>query len=212
MWFVELMRAIAWPIVALVIFSSLWKKGTSEELIAFIRRRIALELPGGFKATIDAATEQKAIDNPAQEQLPVAPAMDPSPRPGVNSMEKRLREDVMTIEEPKRIPVLLRALAQSRLDAGHEFTYNRIFGSQILALKRLNEIRSTTVEEASAFFRPYAEQYPQFYSNYGFNGWLEFLVLSTLVDNNADRLTITDVGRDFLVYITDKRLTELKPW
>lgn len=93
----------------------------------------------------------------------------------------------------------MRALAHSRLEAGHEFTYNRIFGSQIAALERLNEVGRATVDIAREFFRPYAEQ-PQVYSNYGFDGWLGFLKGSGLIVQTGNVLEISDFGRDFLMY------------
>lgn len=88
----------------------------------------------------------------------------------------------------------------------------RIFGSQIAALKRLNEVGRATVDDAREFFRPYAEQFPQLYNNYGFDGWLGFLKGGGLIVQNGNVLEISDFGRDFLIYLTERRLAENKPW
>ena len=76
----------------------------------------------------------------------------------------------------------------------------------------MNEVGRATVDDAREFFKPYAEQFPQVYNNYGFDGWLGFLKNNTLVVQNGNLLEISDFGRDFLLYLTDKRLTENKAW
>jgi len=210
MW-VELAKAMAWPI-AVVIVSLIFKPGLRDFLRSFTARKIEVE-GFGVKARIDAAEQQKgAAENPATEKLPQAPALDPSPRLAVNIIETRLREELNGFEAGKREPVLVRALAHSRLEAGHEFTYNRIFGSQILALKRLNEVSRATVDDAREFFKPFAEQFPQLYNNYGFDAWLGFLLGGAMIVQNGNVLEISDFGRDFLVYLTERRLSENKPW
>jgi hypothetical protein len=154
------------------------------------------ELPG--QAKIDLAEQQQgAAENPAAEKLPKPPTLDPSPRAAVANVEARLGEDLKKIEEEKRQATLLRALAATRVEAGHEFTYNRIFGSQIVALKRLNEAGRVTVDFAREIYKPYAKQFPQVYSNYSFDGWLGFLTSSGLVMQNGNSLEITDIGREF---------------
>lgn len=210
MWFVELVRALAWPITVVVVALAF-----KSEFLAFIppmlRRKIELELPGGFKAKIGAAEQQQG-GNPTDKKLDENPAIKPSPRAALNLIETRLRGELESMDAARKEPVLLRELAQSRLEMGHEFTYNRIFGSQILALKRLNEVGCATVDDAREFFKPYAEQFPQIYSNYGFDGWLGFLISNSLIVQNGSVLKISDFGRDFLIYLTDRRLTESKPW
>ena len=168
----------------------------------------------GVKAKFDAAEQQQAAaENPASEKLIETPVLDPIPRVAANLIETRLRNDLNAVEPEKREAVLLRALTFSRLEAGHEFTYNRIFGSQIAALKRLNEVGRVTVDDARGFLRPYAEQFPQVYnSNYGFDNWLAFLKESGLVVQNGNFLEITDIGRDFLIFLTERRLSENKLW
>ena len=118
---VELVKAVAWPI-AVVLVALSFKPGLLAVLPSFGRRKIELE-GMGFKAKIDAAEQQQG-ENPATEKLPETPALDPSPRPTVNIIETRLRDQLKGIEAGKREAVLVRALAQTRLEAGHEFTYN----------------------------------------------------------------------------------------
>ena len=46
------------------------------------------------------------------------------------------------------------------------------------------------------------------YASFGFDGWLGFLINSGLVIQDGEVLRISDVGRDFLFYLTEKRLFE----
>jgi hypothetical protein len=211
MWIVELAKALAWPIAAVIIVLS-FKVELRSFLPPFLRRKMEIELPGGFKAKIDVAEQQQG-DNPTATALDVRkPTLDPSPSPAVNIIETRIRRESENIDAAKKEAILVRALAQSRLQAGHEFTYNRIFGSQILGLKRLNEAGRATIDDAREFFKPYAEQFPQIYANYGFDGWLGFLKNNSLITQTGNTIEITDFGREFLFYLTAARLVENKPW
>jgi hypothetical protein len=103
------------------------------------------------------------------------------------------------------------------VQATHEFIYSRIFGSQIEALKQL-DLRGpmgASLEEAQQYFRDQVVKlHPEFYSGYGFDGWLGFLVFNNLVakDEKSGRLTVTPYGHDFLVYLREQRMNEAKPW
>ena len=136
----------------------------------------------------------------------------PSERPAVARLENELRNELQAVDSQQREGRLIRVLAETRLRAGHEFIYNRIFGSQIVFLKRLNELANCTVDQAREFFQPYAKQFPQVYSNYGFEAWLNFMVTNALVLRNGDTLMIDEIGRDFLGYLVFQRLLENKPW
>lgn len=116
----ELVRAMAWPI-AVVIVALSFKPGLLSALPSLFRGRFEVE-GLGFKAKIDAAEQQGAGVNPATEKLPETPAPLPPPRPAVNIIETRLRDQLKGIDAGKRKSVLVCALAGSRLEAGHEFT------------------------------------------------------------------------------------------
>ena len=210
-WFlVELIKALAWPIVVGI---AAWKL---TPLLASILGGRKVEVEAfGVKATVSAAERQQgASDNPAAQHLPQAGAAPPpiASRPALDMLEQRIRNDLVAYPQNDREAVLVRALAISRLVGAHEYIYNRIFGSQILGLKRLDEIGGTTVEQAREFFQPFASQYPDVYSKYGFDGWLGFMTSNGLVTRDDSRLEASAFGHEFLVYLREARLTELKPW
>lgn len=208
---VEIVKAIAWPIV---VFLAVWRFRT--EIIAFLSlipkgKKFEVDMLG-VKARIDVAEQQQSgQQNPAVEKIDITFSLDPSHRQAVNLIEQRLHAEIKALDSNKREAILVRALALSRMEAGHEFTYNRIFGSQILGLKRLNEMGRASIDDAREFFNPFAEQFPHIYANYGFDGWLGFLKNGGLIVQTNSFLKITEFGRDFLIYLTDRRLAENKP-
>ena len=209
--FVKVLVPLGWPIVTVIV--TLLLKG---EIFTFLRsilqRNFEFELPGGFKGKVDSAEQQKSADqNPAAKELTVA-APGPSQSPALNQIVSELQNALNAIDKPAREAALIGALAEARLRAGHEFVYNRIFGSQILCLKRLNEMGRATVDDVREFFKPYAEQFPQLYSKYGFDEWLAFLKSNGLIVQNDSLVEASDFGRSFLVYLTVMRLPENKPW
>lgn len=211
-WFlVELIRALAWPIVVGI---AAWKL-TPLLASALGDRRVEVEA-FGVKATVSAAERQQGsgADNPAAQSLSQAGAALPPAlnRPALGALEERIRADLNAYPQHDRENALVRALAVSRLVGAHEYIYNRIFGSQILGLRRLDEIGGASVDHAREFFQPVAAQHPDVYAKYGFDGWLGFMTSSGLVTRNADRLEASPFGHDFLVYLREARLTEFKPW
>ena len=207
---VELSKALAWPMVAGI---AAWRLGP---LLASLvgGRKVELEA-FGVKATVSAAERQQgAADNPVAHGLQQTVTAPPPVvnRPALDAMEQRIRTDLDAFQMNDRETVLVRALAISRLGGAHEYIYNRIFGSQILGLRRLDEIGGASVDQARDFFQPFAAQHPDVYANYGFDGWLGFMTSSGLITRTGDRLNASPFGHDFLVYLRDARLTEWKPW
>jgi hypothetical protein len=75
----------------------------------------------------------------------------------------------------------------------------------------LNSAGQATVNNVCNFFKPFEQQFPEIYTNYSFDSWLAFLVNSGLAVQDGEFLQITDIGRDFLSYLTERRLFENKP-
>jgi hypothetical protein len=91
-----------------------------------------------------------------------------SNRQAVNRLEAILEDQLKNIPPEATTATLNRALAETRLRAGHEYTYNRIFGSQIVGLQSLNNRGGkATVAEAKQFFQPIEQRYPEVYKTYG---------------------------------------------
>lgn len=210
LWFVvQMAKIIAWPVAfGLVIF---WIRPYLPSIFSsFGRRRVEVEA-FGVKARLDAVGQQ---NEPIANLAVVAPKspIAPSTRAAVVTLESGLRAEIATVQTDAQNAILFRALAETHLRAGHESIYNRIFGSQLIALKALDERGTATVADARQFLAPYAERFPEMYRTYGFDQWLGFLITNVLVERTNDNLQTTTYGHDFLVYITDVRQSMDKPY
>ena len=206
---VILKTILSWPVAAFAI-AFLFKKTLPNALYNLFSRRVTLE-GFGLKAEVDAQEQQRSGgENPVERKLPTSQAIAPSNRKVINDMEAAIKIDLTNTDADKKEAVLIRALAETRLTAGHEFTYNRIFGSQIVFLRQLNSMSHVTIDQARSFLEPYIVQNPLIYNNFGFEQWIAFLRNSGLIIKEDKFLRIGDIGRDFLFYLTEMQLFEGK--
>lgn len=211
-WFsliVALIKALAWPIAVGVI---VWRLGP--KFLDAIRGRSVNVEGFGVRASFTTVEQQiTSVDSPVNRPALEPPTPGPGPvvREAVTLLEQGIIKELGKYPPTAREPTLINALATTRVKGAHEFNYNRIFGSQIAALRLLDERGSATIEEARTFFGAYAKQYPHIYAKYGFDGWLGFMLNAQLMKRTADTLTTTPFGHDFLVYLREVRLSETKP-
>jgi hypothetical protein len=106
----------------------------------------------------------------------------------------------------------VRNLAQARLEARFGYIYAGIFASQIKELIELSARRELPAEEAYRFYLEYERQFPEIYEDYGFPGWLNFMINHGLICQQGSKVEITDFGDDFLKWLKSTQLTINKPW
>ena len=198
---VDLLKGVSWPIAAIVI--ALAFKAEFRSMLPRLRR------VGPTGAEFDAAEKQQTKSDQVQstgelKELPGFPRT-----PAIENLERQLHTNLQYIDSDKRLDLLLRLLAQTRLEAAFERIYRLIFGIQIAILKRLNEKSSIIIDEASSIFLTYASQFQEL-QGYGFDSWLSFLVSNELIRKTTTSLEIADIGRDFLLYLVAKQLPEAK--
>jgi hypothetical protein len=112
-----------------------------------------------------------------------------------------------------KVDVLVRNLAQARLEAAFGFIYAGIFGSQIAGLIQLQARRKVSIDEAHKFYlEAAAQKYPEVYAEYGFPGWLGFLKNHGLITQSDEDVAITDFGDDFVTWLRATRLNVNKAW
>jgi hypothetical protein len=85
-----------------------------------------------------------------------------------------------------------------------ETTYQLIYGSQIRLLQKLN-YSPETAENLKYFYDNAMKYFPEIYENYTYENYLNFLVRQGLIiiNEEADRIAITEVGKDFLRYLVE---------
>ena len=194
----------AWPLAVLLV-ELLYKKAVFTLFQALLEKSFSFELPGGFKLTTKGADQQKAEASSVPTKLREFP--DVRRTPAIEKLEQELLSRIAAVEEKDRVELLALNLAAARLEAAFGEIYALIFGSQILGLFELEKRSQVTNEEANAFFIEYAaKRFPLIYQNYGFSEWIRFLTSMKLIEQNESHVTITDIGRDFLIWLRQKRL------
>jgi hypothetical protein len=118
------------------------------------------------------------------------------------------------IDPEKQIDVLVRHLAAARLGRNFEQIYRVIFGSQIAGLKALASASggSTSREESASFFDGVKAKFPEFYEKNTFDEWIQYPKTAGLVTQTGDQISITELGREFLIYLGAVQLSENKPF
>lgn len=145
--------------------------------------------------------------SPGDVQLKEIPGTTRSP--AIAALEREIHTNLERIPDNK-IDVLVRALAQSRLEGLFSTVYGGIFGSQIAGLMALQARRRVTAKEAYEFYKPYEEKHPEVYKSYGFRGWLTYLLGHQLISQQGEDILITEIGDDFLGWMLARNLSQNK--
>lgn len=134
--------------------------------------------------------------------------------PLIASQERIIREGLenQNINPDDMERVLVNLLAEQTIINYFERLYISIFGSQITALQSLNVAGVVGVDVLA--LRPHYDEavalWPNSYTNYSFEQWLEFLISAGLIIRTGDNVRITQEGHEFLKYIIHRSYTDIK--
>jgi len=203
-----MLEQLAWPGVALVlgVFFFIVFKTPLTRLID----RTSKVGPTGLTATPTVQESGRSIEPPQGEQL------KEFDNAVLVKYEAKVRADLDTRRFPApvdREKYLIRSYTAVVLCLAFEKVYLVIYGSQIAALQFLNTTGTVGAEEAQVFtnyFLPAKALYPQSYTSYSFEQWLQYLTGHDLVSRNGTRLTITAEAKEFLKYLVDQGYTYSK--
>lgn len=214
-------RLLSWPVVTLVSFLVLKKP-----IISLLNRVHTLKAGReGFSLdafVIDAATIQAATkvesglsSTEGQEKLKIAMSIGISA--SVQHREERIRNDLrnmkLDIPQQETIDLLIRTLAFFQAVATAEAIYRTIFGSQITLLKILNARHVAARTEFEPVYVSAKMNFPEFYTGYSFQQWLNYLLSRGLLStNDNEQFSITTDGKEFLKWMTEESLPENKPF
>jgi hypothetical protein len=204
---------IAWPAVfvaALIYFR--------KEITASFPR-ITEFGPGGVKladAASDAAARQQneqSAKPPAVNELIAGIRQYVSPEQLDPAIEITRRLVERTANKDEQISTLLHAAASLSIQLEHERTYRIIFGSQILALERMNRPGGLTEEELQEIYSAAIAAYPAGLTKRSdYDSWKGYITISLARKNNEGNYELTATGRGFLRYIIDQQLSATKPF
>lgn len=218
---ISLVQYGAWPIVVLLLvlaFECPLRSLLVKHLPSVLQRGGKIQA-GPLTVEVNAANAvaqqrdaEKAAPShsPSEIQLKEMPGLERTPT--IARVEQQLHANLKAIPENDRIDLLIRTLAQSRLEAAFGIIYAGIFGSQIAGLIQLEARRRVPTNEAYEFFKTYELKYPEIYKNYGFPGWLQFLKTFGLISQEGEEVLITIAGDDFLRWMRTNNLSADKVW
>lgn len=213
--FFDLLKGLAWQLVVLVI-----ALGYKPEILSFLPNVLALllrsrkvKIAGVVELEVDAAEQQqragdlvKVDSDSGTVTLKEIPGLVRTA--AITRLELDLHEKLKGITPGTQpVDVLVRNLAQARLEAAFGFIYAGIFGSQIAGLISLEARRKVHNDEAHKYFLEVEQKFPEVYTDYGFSGWLGFLKNHGLIVQTNDDVSISDFGDDFLRWLRATRLS-----
>jgi hypothetical protein len=199
----NLIASLAWPLAVVAVV--LIFKHQIRELIPKIEN---LTGPGGMSIGLKRVqgaglADEEPIKQTLEKLSPNVLRTQP-----LEKLEDSLRAELETLEVPQRIPVLLTALAQTRLESAFNLAYANIFGSQIRALRLLND-RGGKIDRASA-----EKEFAELKANtpaiqdWSLDLYLQFLRHYLFIDEVSGEFILTDFGREFLAYLSRRGLSD----
>jgi hypothetical protein len=216
MWSVSLAKALAWPLVTLVM-AALFRsemKGIVTLLLSKLLTTSELELLG-FKAKF-AAQEQPVSNEPDVKLDGSAPSEQVVVSPGplgqaIDILRLSLQAEIEKWPPEERVGVALKALAEARFENQCLQVYGLIFGSQLEGLRQLEARRRITTAAAFEFFQSVARTLPGAYGDSDFAQWLEFMVRTNLVQRDKDDIVIAPFGLLFMAWVRARNIPMNKP-
>ena len=122
--------------------------------------------------------------------------------------DRRLNDLDLSTDTAK---VLIHHLAASQVLSWFEKVFNTLFGSQIRLLRLLDKESSGIPEGvALTLFMEAKLKYPETLGPWVLNDYLKFLIASSLIIQRDKIITITNPGKEFLIWLTRSGYSESK--
>ncbi len=204
----KLAEFLAWPIAAIVICIVL--KTPIDGLLKRLTKAKHKDTELDFGAEIQSSSIT------IEGRRDISHAIPPDPLGLVTEAEGRIYESLNLLNvnsEEEKVRVLAKHHASLQIRSAYNEIYFRIFGSQILLLQALNN-QSEHVEERffKTFYESAKKENPEFYSQYSFESYVNFLKAVGLINLKSDKYFLTTLGRGFLIHIAEFGLDIKRPY
>jgi hypothetical protein len=195
----DLIKGVAWPLAAFLI---VWI------FRAQLRERIRdLISVGPTGAVLQAPSQNASGTKPTADLSPPTHALRTAQR-----LITRIENELHMLPEEQRQRRLIESLAEARVERAFEWVFSLIFGSQILALRELTKSDSISLEDAERFFDETVKPLnPSLYSEAEFKDWARFLFDQQLIKSEGSRVSITEIGQDFLMFVGVQKPNVTRP-
>lgn len=202
----KILAVIAWPLVGVVALLLFYKPiiDLVSKIKSFKGLGIEVEVPETQKVEAQEAqvSELRISEKEAVLKLLVEVRSSIALTHTDSQLRKELTANGLNVDGdvPK---VLIRYLASSILLLHFEQTHTSIFGTQIVLLKRLNEVRNAgrPFEYVQAYFSAIQERITAF-QDWDWQQYIDFLKGRELVLESNEHLFITPMGAEYLSWIS----------
>lgn len=205
----EILKVIAWPVAVVVCFAFAciyFRK----HLAALLDRTTSLGKEG-LKASPPTGQTTREIDKVKQARELVEALTSPVIREREEQIIKELKDKGLE-DNSETVKVLVRYLAVTQLIVTFEEQYRVIFGSQIFLLKTANENRAAGLHErfVQDHFSHVQKIFDPAFNHWNADNYVHFLLTSNLLRKDGEFYGITNLGVDFLEWITKVGAPERK--
>jgi len=190
------MEYLAWPIaflVGVIVFMVLFKKDISSLLV-----RVQKIGKDGIQ------TSPIQIQQPSEKESSIEELTKEFSSIAIRNQETNIKRDLENrgLSNPQdKINLLIKHLSIIQLALQFERINGLIWGSQVKILEHLNSRKEDSVAGLKFFYDTAYKLSPDVFTNYPFEQYLQFLIAFNLIVQQGEKLSITDIGREFLVYI-----------
>jgi len=206
----EIIKALGWAhfsFLFALVFVLLFRK----QLSGLISRITSIDKSGVKASPTPEAQREKQKTEAVQELL-----LAIGDSVVLREIEGRIKADLKErgLEtEGDTVKVLVKHLGAAIILLEFEQIHNRIFGSQIYLLKKLNEVVSQgqTREYVEAHFEHVKELYNKVFGDWSFDQYMAFLIGTSLVKVDRDTYHITNLGVEYLTWMTRNGRSENSP-
>lgn len=184
----DLLKGVAWP---LMLGFVVWQFRNE------LRERIKFLISVGPGGAGFQPPPQPVAASPIEGLSPPEHALR-----SAQALSRRIEEEARQLPEEERIRNLSIALAVAKFERVFEQIFSSIFGSQIQFLRHLVTVESISAVDADSYFKEnLVVLSPDLYSEIGFIGWSRYLFTHQLIKMEGTQLAITQLGRDFLLFV-----------
>ena len=172
-----------------------------------------------------AEQQVEASKSPEATALPSPPPSSaaarrppPDPIPLYDPFDANLRtrlDDAFGDNAELKLAWAIRFYSQALVERMHETNYRVIFTSQIWVLKQLNLIGQSTLSEGRRVYKEAVKHNPIFYNPVTWENWSGFLRNTGYVrigEGGDPTVTLTPLGKDFIVWMAARGVLEVKPY
>jgi hypothetical protein len=199
----------SWPVpISAVLIVAIF--ALRRPLGAVMDRMRSLKVPG---VEITAAKQDESIAKADAIVPSVTAAAAPQHLLNFNSLlVKRVADDLRKkvaaqfADNPSARETYLVEIAADAIAAvAFDYVYSLIYGSQLAAVRDLNSAGAVHVEKLKPYFEAAKANFPSLYETDTFERWLGWLTqIASLVAQDGEVVTITDIGRDFLQFVISR--------